>query len=135
MTDLVDMEASMKSLAKKQRGLTFISLVFILGLIAFFTLLVLKIAPIYFNNSKVKNALAALEHSTDITTKTRNEILSSLDKRFSMNYVEYVTHDDIKIIAQPGYVKVDVEYERVEPIIGNLSVLVEFHEGFEVGNK
>lgn len=135
MTDLADMGASMKSLPKKQRGLTFISLVFILGLIAFFTLLVLKIGPIYFNNSKVKNALAAVAQSTDITTKTRNEILSSLDKRFNMNYVEYVTQDDIKIIAQPGYVKVDIEYERVEPIMGNLSVLVEFHEGFEVGNK
>lgn len=125
----------MQALPKQQRGLTFISLVFILGLIGFFTLLVLKIAPIYFNNSKVKNAVAAVEESTDITSKTRQEILTSLDKRFNMNYVEYVTHDDIKIIAQPGYVKLDIEYERVEPIIGNLSVLVEFHEGFEVGNK
>ena len=125
----------MQALPKQQRGLTFISLVFILGLIAFFTLLVLKIAPIYFNNSKVKNALAAVEESTDITSRNRQEILTSLDKRFNMNYVEYVTHDDIKIIAQPGYVKVNIDYERVEPIMGNLSVLVEFHEGFEVGNK
>jgi len=125
----------MHSLPKKQRGLTLISMALILGLIAFFTLLVLKIAPIYFNNSKVKNALAAVEESVDVTSKSRREILSSLQKRFNMNYVEYVTDDDIKIIAQPGYVKVDIEYERVEPIMGNLSVLVEFHEGFEVGGK
>ena len=125
----------MQSLPQRQRGLTFISLVFLLGLIGFFTLLILKIGPIYFNNSKVKNALAAVEESTDITKKTRREILTSLDKRFDINYVEYVTHDDIKIIAQPGYVKVNVDYERVEPIMGNLSVLVEFHEGFEVGGK
>jgi len=125
----------MQSLPNKQRGLTFISLVFILGLIAFFTLLVLKIAPIYFNNSKVKNALAAVKESTDVTTKSRREIMSSLEKRFNMNYVEFVTDDDIKIIAQPGYVKVNIDYERVEPIMGNLSVLVEFHEGFEVGGK
>ena len=125
----------MQSLPNKQRGLTFISLVFILGLIAFFTLLVLKIAPIYFNNSKVKNALAAVKESTDVTTKSRREIMSSLEKRFNMNYVEFVTDDDIKIIAQPGYVKVNIDYERVEPIMGYLSVLVEFHEGFEVGGK
>ncbi|MDD2761901.1 MAG: DUF4845 domain-containing protein [Methylomonas sp.] len=125
----------MRSSPNKQRGLTFISLVFLLGLIAFFALLVLKIAPIYLNNSKVKNALAAVESSVDITSKTRSEILTSLEKRFDMNYVEYVAKDDIKIVAQPGYVKVDIEYERVEPIMGNLSVLVEFHEGFEVGGK
>jgi len=125
----------MQALPNKQRGLTFISLVFILGMIAFFTLLVLKIAPIYFNNSKVTNALAAVEESVDITSKSRREIYDSLQKRFNMNYVEYVTDDDIKIIAQPGYVKVNIDYERVEPIMGNLSVLVEFHEGFEVGGK
>jgi hypothetical protein len=52
-----------------------------------------------------------------------------------MNYVEHVTNDNIKIVAQPGYVRVEIDYERVEPIVGNLSVLVEFHEGFEAGNK
>ncbi len=125
----------MRASLNKQRGLTFISLVFVLGLIAFFTLLVLKIAPIYFNNSKVRNAVAAVRESTDVTTKTRSEILSSLQKRFDMNYVEHVSPEDIKIVAQPGYVRLDIDYERVEPIMGNLSVLVEFHEGFEVGNQ
>ena len=119
----------------KQRGLTFISLVFVLGIIAFFTLLVLKIAPIYFNHSKVINALEAVENSTDIISQPRSQILSSLHKRFDMNYVEYVTDDDITIVAQPGYVKVDIDYERVEPIMGNLSVLVEFHNGFELGGQ
>lgn len=125
----------MRASLNKQRGLTFISLVFVLGLIAFFTLLVLKIAPIYFNNSKVRNAVAAVRESTDVTTKTRSEILSSLEKRFNMNYVEHVSPEDIKIVSQPGYVRLDIDYERVEPIMGNLSVLVEFHEGFEVGNQ
>ncbi|MCK9608577.1 MAG: DUF4845 domain-containing protein [Methylomonas sp.] len=119
----------------KQQGLTFISLVLLLGLIAFFTMLVLKIGPIYFNHSKVVNALDAVENTTDITSKSRAEILNSLLKRFDMNYVDYVTGDDVKIIAQPGYVKVDIDYERVEHMVGNLSVLVEFHEGFEAGGR
>ncbi|QPK61549.1 DUF4845 domain-containing protein [Methylomonas sp. LL1] len=125
----------MQSLPNKQRGLTFISLVLLLGLIGFFTLLVLKIAPIYINHSKVVNALAAIEEMPEITTRTRADIQASLDKRFNLNYVEYVTKDDITIVAQPGYVRVNIDYDRVEPIMGNLSVLVEFHEGFEAGGK
>lgn len=125
----------MRTSPYKQQGLTFITLVLLLGVIAFFTMLVLKIAPIYFNHSKVVNALEAVENTTDITTKTRSEIMSSLQKRFDMNYVDYVTKDDIHIQAQPGYVKVDIDYERVEHMVGNLSVLVEFHEGFEAGGK
>ena len=122
-------------LPRQQRGLTFISLVLLLGLIAFFTLLVLKIGPIYFNHSKVVNALAALEKMDGIDHMTPTEIRNSLDKRFNMNYVDHVTKDDITIVAQPGYVNVEIEYERIEPIAGNLSVLVEFHEGFEVGSR
>lgn len=125
----------MRTSLNKQQGLTFISIAFILGLIAFFTLLVLKIAPIYINNSRVANAVAAIKNTTDITTKTKQEIKISLEKRFDMNYVEHVKPEDIKIVAQPGYVSVNIDYERVEKIFGNLSVLVEFHEGFEAGNR
>jgi competence protein ComGC len=121
--------------SKQQRGLTLITILLILGLIAFFVLLTLKIAPIYMNHSKVVNALAAVENMVDVETLSKREILSSLDKRFSMNYVEKVNRDDITITMSDGYVKVDVEYERVEKLIGNLSVLVQFHDFFEVGEQ
>lgn len=51
----------MNASTKHQQGLTFISLVFFLGLIAFFVLLGLKIGPIYLDHSKVTNALAEVE--------------------------------------------------------------------------
>lgn len=125
----------MRALPRKQQGLTFLSIAFILALIGFFTLLILKIAPIYINHSRVVNAIKAVENTTDIVTKSKSEIKTSLEKRFDMNYVEHVTPEDVTIVAQPGYVRVEVDYERVERIFGNLSVLVEFHEGFEAGNK
>ncbi|MCQ8182147.1 DUF4845 domain-containing protein [Methylomonas sp. SURF-1] len=125
----------MRSLPRTQQGLTFLSIAFILALIGFFTLLILKIAPIYINHSRVVNAIKAVENTTDIVTKSKSEIKTSLEKRFDMNYVEHVTPEDVTIVAQPGYVRVEVDYERVERIFGNLSVLVEFHEGFEAGNK
>lgn len=125
----------MKQTLKNQRGLTFISLVLILGLIAFFTLLILKIGPIYLNHSKVVNALAALEEMPDVENKSRREIEDTLYKRFNINYVDYVTMDDIKISSRPNYLKVVVDYERVEPIFGNLSALAEFHEEIEVGSE
>ncbi|MGR9114878.1 MAG: DUF4845 domain-containing protein [Gammaproteobacteria bacterium] len=118
---------------KRQRGLTLISTIFILGLIAFFTLLILKIAPIYLDHSKVTNALAALEHTTDVQTKDRNEIIYILSKRFDLNYVEDASADDVKITKRGNYLKVEIEYEVVKKIAGNLSVLVEFYDFIEVG--
>ena len=118
---------------KNEQGLTLISIAFILGMIAFFTLLVLKIAPIYMNHSKVVNALSALGETTDIETKSKYEVSTILGKRFNMNYVENVGKEEITITKQGNYLKVEIEYEAIEPIMGNLSVLVDFHEMIEVG--
>ena len=120
---------------KHQQGLTFISLVFILGLIAFFVLLGLKIGPIYLDHSKVASVLAEIEETAGIQDKSEAEIRDSLSKRFNINYVSDVTQDDITITKHGNYLKVVIEYEVVRKIAGNLSVLVEFNDVIEVGQK
>jgi len=120
--------------AKNQRGLTLITIVFLLAVAGFFVMLGLKIGPIYLNHSKVVNALAAVEEMPDIRTMSKREISTSLNKRFDMNYVTKVNGNDITIVKQDHYTKVEIEYERVEKIMGNLSVLVEFYEVFELGD-
>jgi len=123
----------MKTSPRHQQGLTFISLVFVLALIAFFVLLGLKIGPIYLNHSKVVSALAEIEKTPDIEEQSEAEIRGSLSKRFDINYVDDVTQDDIKITRHNDYLKVAIEYEVVTKIAGNLSVLVEFNDVIEVG--
>lgn len=87
------------------------------------------------NHSKVVNALAALEEMPNIKEMSKREVEDSLSKRFNMNYVEKVVlGEDVVITKRPGYLKVETEYERVEKIAGNLSVLVEFYEILEVGD-
>ena len=120
---------------RRQQGLTLISLVFILGLIGFFVLLTLKIVPIYLDHGKGKSALAALKETPDLQSKSESEIRDSLTKRFDINYVYDVKPDDIKVVRHGDYVKVDIEYETVVKLIGNLSALAEFHDSFEVGQK
>jgi len=121
--------------AKKQQGLTFITLAVILGILAFFVLLILKIGPIYMNHNKVVNALTAVEKTPNVEAMSKYDIELSLAKRFNMNYVTKVTNEDITILKQGNYVKVEIEYERVEKIVGNLSVLVQFYESFEAGDS
>ena len=118
---------------KRQQGLTFISLVFVLGLIAFLVLLGLKIGPIYLDHSKVVSVLSEIEKTPDIEHQSEAEIRDSLNKRFNINYVNDVTQKDITITRQGNYLKVLIEYEVVSKIAGNLSVLVEFNDAIEVG--
>ncbi len=120
---------------KRQQGLTFISLVFVLGFIAIIVLLALKIGPIYLDHSKVVSALAEIEKTPDIQEQSQAQIRDSLNKRFNMNYVYDVTQDDITITKQSNYLKVAIEYEVVKPLVGNLSALVEFNDVIEIGQK
>ena len=120
---------------KRQQGLTFIFLVFVLGLIAFFVLLGLKIGPIYLDHSKVVSALTEIEKTAHIEELSEAQIRNSLSKRFNINYVNDVTQDDITVTKQGNYLKVAIEYEVVRKIAGNLSVLVEFNDVIEVGEK
>ncbi len=125
----------MNALPERQQGLTFISLVFILGLIAFFVLLGLKIGPIYLDHSKVVSALAEIEKTPDIEQQSEYEIRESLRKRFDINYVYDVTPKNITITKYGNYLKVAIKYEVVKKIAGNLSILVEFNDVIEVGQK
>lgn len=126
----------MKSLLrKKQQGLTFISIAALLGLLAFFVLLFLKVGPIYLNHSKVVDALYDVEKMGGLETLSKREIYTSFSKRFDMNYVTNVSKDDITITKHDGYLKVEIEYERVEKLFFNLSALVEFYDFFEVGES
>ena len=118
----------------REQGLTLITIVVILFLIGFFTMLVLKIMPIYMNNMKVKSSLEAIKNTTNIQQYEKSDVLKSLHKRFDINYVDNINDRDIKITKHGNYLKVQIAYEVAEPIAGNLAVLITFDEGIEVGS-
>jgi hypothetical protein len=123
----------MKTSRKCQQGLTLISLIMLLVSIGSVALLVLKILPIYLDHNKVVNAMNQVEKIEGISNLSEYEIKNSFAKKFSVNYVYDIKPEDIRITRSGGYLKVSIEYEKVEPIIGNLSVLAEFSDSFEVG--
>jgi len=120
---------------KKQQGMTLISLILVLGLIAFFTLLVLKISPIYMDHSKVVHALETLKHRTDIEKKSKTEVWRSLSKQFNMNYVYDVKKKHVKITSRANYLKVQIVYHTKVLLVGNLSAWADFDDSIEVGSK
>ncbi len=120
---------------RRQRGITLIGFALILGLIGFFTILILKIGPIYLEHYKVVSSLQSLKEDPALPKKSRREIYSLLNKRFDINMIENVTTDDISVSKEDGVVTVAVTYEVEKPIFGNLSVLVYFDDQIEVGGS
>lgn len=122
----------MKRYRSNQTGLTFLSVLIILGLIAFFTLLILKIGPIYLDHYKVKTVLESLENEPNLASQNTRKVRSLLMRRFDINMVEHVEKEDIAIKKRDGVLTVEIDYEVIEPIIGNIDVLVYFDDKIEV---
>ena len=117
---------------KSQQGMTAIGWIIVLGLIAFFVLLALRLTPGYLEFATVSASLASLEKEPGITEKTAPEIRSMLSKRFDVNDVKTVDSRDVKIENKGGRLRVWVDYEVRVPVLGNVDAVSKFNKEIEV---
>ncbi len=122
----------MNSLLAKQRGMTGLGWLTVLALIGFFSLMILKLAPIYLDHYSVASTVRSLEKEPLITKKSPAQIRTMIKKRLNMNYASDLPKDAIKIKKTPGVLKVDVNYEVKKPLFGNIELLVTFEEHIEL---
>jgi len=115
-----------------QRGMTAIGWLLVLGLIAFFTLITLRLVPMYLEYAKVSSAFESLENEPGITRMSKHEIISVLQKRFDVNDINNVSLKDAKISKEEGRLKVGIHYERREHLMSNIDVVGTFDKQVEV---
>lgn len=117
---------------KTQRGMTAIGWIIVLGLIAFFVLLALRLTPGYLEYFSVASSIESLENEPGITEKSPPEIRSLIDKRFQVNDVKTVTGKNAKIENKSGRLTISIEYEVRVPVIGNVDAVSKFNKSVEV---
>jgi len=110
----------------KQKGITFMGMLFVGALIALFAISAMRIVPVYTEFMKVKKVLKAMQQQP-LNTMTPRQIKLAFDKRASIDYVTGVSSEDLNIErSDNGETIVSVEYQVVKPLVGNLSVLMDF---------
>jgi len=115
-----------------QKGMTAIGWLLVMGLIAFFTLITLRLVPAYLEFAKVTSVLESLQNEPGITRKTRGEIISMIAKRFDVNDVYQVDAKQVKVKKEKGVLTVSINYERREHLVGNVDVVTTFDRQVEV---
>ncbi|MBN4079070.1 DUF4845 domain-containing protein [Beggiatoa alba] len=112
---------------RHQKGVTGITMVMILLLIALFTLILLRLFPIYMEYFSVTSHLNSLATESGSAAKTNAEIISTLQKRFSIDDVKNVTSEHIFIErGKDGLVTVAIEYEVRTTALANIDMVVTF---------
>ncbi len=116
----------------RQQGMTFIGLVIVLGLIAFFVLAALKLIPLYLENFKIVSSLQSLKSEPDLGSRSVPEIMKLLSRRLEINDVRRLTPKDIEIKAGSGRALVRIKYEARESFIGNVDIVAKFDNSVEL---
>ncbi len=117
---------------KKQAGMTGAAVMLILLMVGFFVFIGLKLFPVYMESFKVNSALDSLKSQPDLGKKPVAEIVRSLMKKLEVDDVESVTKKEISIEKSQTGVTVYVDYDVVQPLFSNISLLVVFEKQVEI---
>lgn len=113
---------------RRQKGMTAIGMAIILGLVAFFALLALRLVPVYIEGFKVKSHVKNLAEDSATKSMNNGEILSTVKKRFQLDDVTNVSANDLVIDRKGNTITISLEYEVRTPAFGNIDMVVTFSE-------
>jgi Tfp pilus assembly major pilin PilA len=122
----------MPASVRKQKGLTMISWMVIIAIGVFFTLIGIKMVPVYLENYSIKQVLGSLQDDHRVRDMGRSEIKKIIIKRLKINRVYSFPQDKINIKASNKSIEISLDYEVRKPVIGNVSVLMAFSESVEI---
>ncbi len=117
------------SLRKRQRGLSFLSLMAIVGILGFSAVVGLKLFPIYMDSWKIDGIMKAVISQPGINEQSRKEIFDAMMKRLDIDAVDAVNYrnsDAMTITKRKNNVTINIFYRVETPLIGNLSLVAEF---------
>ncbi|MCK5362819.1 MAG: DUF4845 domain-containing protein [Gammaproteobacteria bacterium] len=118
------------SFRKRQRGISFLSLIAIAGMLGFAVVIGLKLIPIYMDSWKIDGVMEAVISESGIDEQSRQEVISSLLKRLDINAADAVNYTNYKesltVIKRKKKVTINIFYRVETPLIGNLRLVAEF---------
>lgn len=118
---------------KNQKGMTGIGIAAILGMIAFFALIAMRLFPIYMEHFSVTSHLGNLASNEKAKSMTNLEIMTKLQKSFDIDDVKNVKDEHIFIDRHKGGgLTVAVEYEVRTSGVGNVDMVVNFSDEVEI---
>jgi hypothetical protein len=115
----------------RQRGVTAIGWLIILGLIAFFSLIAIKLLPIYSEYFSVSTSLESVGSLGNLSEKQGHEIRELVFNRFYINGVTSIGRKDIIVQKRSRNVEISVDYEVRKNLFANIDIVVHFKKSVQ----
>lgn len=125
------MNLAILKLTNKQQGFSLFS-VLVAAIFLFFSIILIKITPIYIENFFLTQKLEQLQtderlqqHFDDETFA--NEAKKLLRNYFEMNHMSYVQNENINFDFLDNEILIKVKYEARTHLIGNIDLAISFN--------
>lgn len=117
---------------ERQRGLGWFGLLFVFGTIAFFAIIAVKVGPIYMNHMTVMKIVKSVADNPDYANAPPNEIRSTLERRWDVDYVKYLDDKDVKIKRGKQGRLLAYDYSAEVNLFYNVFVVVKYKDEFQM---
>jgi hypothetical protein len=111
----------------KQRGMTFIGMLLLIGVIVCVGLVGVKVTPAYIEFFGVKKIIASIASQGNFNEMSKKDIIAAFNKGADVGYVTVVKGSDLVIAKDETGNVVSAEYQVTIPIVANASVLLDFN--------
>lgn len=110
----------------KQGGATLLGMLIVGAMIVFVALIIMKMVPAYTEFFSLKKVLVAMDQEP-LNEMSKKDIITAFNKKASTAYIDSVSGADLLVEKNvAGDTVVSVEYQVIKPIMGNVSVLIDF---------
>jgi hypothetical protein len=111
---------------RQQRGVTFVGMVFIAGLIVVGAILALKLVPAYIEYATITNTLRDLARTPEARSGSPRDLQMAFNKRAQIDEIRVVTGEDVEVTKEGDQVVLTAAFSTKVKLFGNLSACIDF---------
>jgi hypothetical protein len=120
---------------RQQHGVTLIGMMFWAIAIVFAALVVMKLLPAYTEFFEIQKILKDIGNESSTGSMSNAQIRERFAKRAMVDNITMVKPADININRESGRTVVSVDYSFQAPLVGNVSLLVDFSASSDSSGK
>ncbi|SFF55273.1 protein of unknown function [Fontimonas thermophila] len=110
----------------RQRGLGWFGLLFVLAVVAFVAIVVVKCLPIYLNQMKIASSINKVAADPGNGQAEIGELRKDLQRYWDIEDIKYLEPRDVKIKRTQSGRFLSYEYEAREHLFYNISIVISF---------
>lgn len=111
-----------------QRGASIIIWMLLITLLGFAVVIGFRLFPIYLESYSVEKILEDVALDSRNKKRNKNQIWSSIYKRFDINNIRNITKEHFSFKREKGKTTIGIKYEVRTKLVGNLDGIVAFEK-------